>query len=61
MLSKNTIVQKMLVILCELESGTAEECGLLWSSIVARLETIVDILDDDLPYEYYDRVSEYIF
>jgi hypothetical protein len=61
MKNKDIVVQKMLVILCELEAGTAEECGLLWSSLVARLETIVDILDDDLPYEYYDRVSEYIF
>lgn len=60
MKSKDIVMQKMLAILCELESGSVEECGLLWTSLVARLETIVDILDEDLPVEYYDRVNEFI-
>lgn len=61
MKNKTEIMQMLNAILQELESGTVDDCGPLWTSLTARLETIVDILGDELPIEYYDRVNEFVF
>jgi hypothetical protein len=57
MKGKNEVINQMIVALMELESNPPEH---IERYLRTRLQTLCDILDDDLPEEYFDRLENYI-
>lgn len=60
MKSKNEILSKLFSILAELESGTAEEPELR-NYLIAQLAVLYEILGDDVPEEYWERIEEWLY
>ena len=63
MKSKEQIISDMLAVLTELDSFTVHDIivnrPLLYNALIGKLETYCDILDDDIPEEYEERLMEY--
>lgn len=61
MKSSDKVLNEMLNVLLELEDdGAMADNGGLKVYLTGRLAAYVDVLDDDLPEEYYDRISNFI-
>ena len=58
MKTKDEVVRMMLSVLAELQSGTCSEN--LSKYLTVKLETIVDILDDEVPEEYWKQIEKFI-
>lgn len=58
MKTKDEVVTMMLAVLAELQSGTCSEN--LSKYLTVKLETIVDILDDDVPKKYWEQLEKFI-
>ena len=58
MMSKEKIVENLFATLAELQSGTAAEE--LYNKLCIKLETLSDILGDDVPEEYWEQIEELI-
>lgn len=61
MKSCDKVFNEMLNVLLELEDdGAMADNGGLKVYLTGQLSAYVDILDNDLPEEYYDRISKFI-
>lgn len=58
MKSKEEIMKRLFATLAELQSGTAVEE--LYNKLCIKLETLSDILGDDVPEEYWEQIEEFI-
>lgn len=58
MKSKEEIMKRLFATLAELQSGTAAEE--LYNKLCIKLETLSDILGDDVPEEYWEQIEEFI-
>lgn len=59
MLSKESILKNFYAILSELESGTVDLESNMGIRLSAKLSVYADILEDDIPEEYWEAVEKY--